>query len=69
VNNLGREAVPGVADFLHPLGYSAIGRTASSTRRDNARGRSDSLADKTDRFGEQCGWLRDPECGQPKGKR
>jgi hypothetical protein len=33
------------------------------------RGRSDSLADKTDRFGEQCGWLRDPECGQPKGKR
>jgi hypothetical protein len=37
VNNLGREAVSGVADFLHPLGYSATGRTASPTRRDNAR--------------------------------
>ena len=28
-----------------------------------------SLADKADRFGEHCGWLRDPECGQPNGKR
>src|SRR5271166_6368094 len=26
------------ADFLHPLGYSATGRTASPTRRDNAVG-------------------------------
>jgi hypothetical protein len=33
------------------------------------RGRSDSLADKANRFAEQCGWLRDPECGQPNGKR
>ena len=36
VNNLGQEPVSGVADFLHPLGYSATGRTASRTRRDNA---------------------------------
>jgi hypothetical protein len=38
VNNLGREPVSGVADFLHPLGYSTTGRTASPTRRDNALG-------------------------------
>src|SRR5271166_6228163 len=37
VNDLGRETIPAVADFLHPLGYSATGRTASPTRRDNAR--------------------------------
>ena len=36
VNDLGREPVSGVADFLHLLGYSATGRTASPTRRDNA---------------------------------
>src|SRR5271157_5149431 len=36
VNDLGRETIPAVADFLHPLGYSATGRTASPTRRDNA---------------------------------
>src|ERR1700722_17618321 len=36
VNNLGREPVSGVADFLHPHGYSATGRTASSMHRDNA---------------------------------
>src|SRR5208283_4922037 len=38
VNDLGRETIPAVADFLHPLGYSATGRTASPTRRDNALG-------------------------------
>src|SRR5271157_2288077 len=37
VNDLGRETIPAVADFLHPLGYSATGRTASPTRRNNAR--------------------------------
>src|SRR5271168_4504931 len=36
VNDLRRETISGVADFLHPLGYSAMGRTASPTRRDNA---------------------------------
>src|SRR5208282_5232900 len=36
VNDLGRETIPAVADFLHPLGYSATGRTASPTRPDNA---------------------------------
>ena len=36
VNDLGREPISDVADFLHPLGYSATGRTASLTRRDNA---------------------------------
>ena len=36
VNDLGRETIPDVADFLHTLGYSATGRTASPTRRDNA---------------------------------
>jgi hypothetical protein len=36
VNNLGLEAVSDVADFLHPLGYSATGRAASPARRDNA---------------------------------
>jgi hypothetical protein len=36
VNDLGREPVSGVADFLHLLGYSATGRTARPTRRDNA---------------------------------
>jgi hypothetical protein len=36
VNNLGREPVSGVADFLHPHGYSATGRTAKSMHRDNA---------------------------------
>jgi hypothetical protein len=40
VNDLGREPVSGVADFLHPLGYSATGRTASPTRRDNAPART-----------------------------
>src|SRR5260370_40648231 len=38
VNDLRRETIPAVADFLDPLGYSATGRTASPTRRDNARG-------------------------------
>src|SRR5271154_5043208 len=37
VNDLRRETISAVADFLHPLGYSAMGRTASPTRRDNAR--------------------------------
>src|ERR1700722_13074116 len=36
VNDFGREAVSHVAYFLHPLGYSTTGRTASLTRRDNA---------------------------------
>src|SRR5208282_5783022 len=36
VNDLGREPVSDVADFLHPLGYSATGQTASPMRRDNA---------------------------------
>src|SRR5271155_2789631 len=36
VNDLRWETIPAVADFLHPLGYSATGRTASPTRRDNA---------------------------------
>ena len=39
VNDFGREVVSHVAYFLHPLGYSATGRTASLTRRDNAGGR------------------------------
>jgi hypothetical protein len=39
VNDLGREAIPAVADFLHPLGYSVTGWTASPTRRDNATDR------------------------------
>src|SRR5271169_5226273 len=38
VNDLRRETISAVADFLHPLGYSATGRTASPTRRDNAPG-------------------------------
>src|SRR5208282_3100039 len=38
VNDLRRETISAVADFLHPLGYSATGRTASPTRRDNALG-------------------------------
>src|SRR5271165_4898118 len=42
VNDIGRETIPAVADFLHPLGYSATGRTASPTRRDNA-GERDAL--------------------------
>jgi len=42
---------------------------ASKSERRLGRGRSDSLTDKADRFGEQCGWLRDPECGQPNDKR
>ena len=36
VNDLGWEPVSGVADFLHPLGYSATAQTASPMRRDNA---------------------------------
>src|ERR1700722_19493305 len=36
VNDLGRETIPAVADFLHPLGYSTTGRAATTTRRDNA---------------------------------
>ena len=36
MNDLGREPVSGIADFLHPLGYSATGKTARPTRRDNA---------------------------------
>src|SRR3984957_11440900 len=35
-NDLGRETIPAVTDFLHPLGYSTTGRTATTTRRDNA---------------------------------
>src|ERR1700722_18361976 len=38
VNDLGRETIPAVADFLHPLGYSTTGRAATTTRRDNAAG-------------------------------
>src|SRR5271165_1127853 len=41
VNDLGREPVSGVADFIHPLGYSATGRTESPTRRDNAHRQPD----------------------------
>src|ERR1700722_14968588 len=40
VNDLGRETIPAVADFLHPLGYSTTGRTPTTTRRDNAIARS-----------------------------
>src|SRR5271165_1610763 len=36
VNDLRRETISAIADFLHPLGYSATGRTASPTRRDKA---------------------------------
>src|SRR5271156_284766 len=36
VNDLRRETISAVADFLHPLGYSATGRTASPTPLDNA---------------------------------
>ena len=36
MNDLRRETIPAVADFLHPLGYSATGRIASPTRCDNA---------------------------------
>src|SRR5450432_939729 len=36
LNDLGREAIPAVADFLHSLGYRAARGTASPTRRDNA---------------------------------
>ena len=64
---------------LRPANLRALGKIenvtrggmsdASKSERRLGRGRSDSLADKADRFGEQCGWLRDPECGQPNGKR
>jgi hypothetical protein len=33
---LRRETIAAVAEFVHPLGYSAMGQTASPTRRDNA---------------------------------
>src|SRR5208283_4283481 len=39
VNDLRRETISVVADFLHPLGYSATGQTASPTPRDNAQPR------------------------------
>jgi hypothetical protein len=42
---------------------------ASKSERRLGRGRSCSLADKADRFGEHRGWLGDPECGQPNDKR
>jgi len=58
------------AKSCSPGGLTRAGMSdASKVGAPPGRGRSDSLADKTDRFGEQCGWLRDPECGQPKGKR
>src|SRR5271165_1955320 len=34
VNDLRRETISVVADFLHPLGYSATGQTASPTPRE-----------------------------------
>src|SRR5271166_1838339 len=36
LNNLGRETIPAVADFLHAPDYRANSGTASPTRRDNA---------------------------------
>ena len=64
---------------LRPANLRALGKIenvtrggmsdASKSERRLGRRRSDSLADKADRFGEHCGWLRDPECGQPNGKR
>ena len=36
LNDLRREPVPFVADFLHPLGYWTARGTASPKRRDNA---------------------------------
>ena len=38
LNDLRREPVPFVADFLHPLGYWTARGTASPKRRDNASG-------------------------------
>ena len=38
LNDLGREPVTRVADFLHPLGYRAASGTASAALRDNAEG-------------------------------
>ena len=37
LNDLGREPVTRLADFLHPLGYRAASGPASATLRDNAR--------------------------------
>jgi len=39
LNDLRREPVPFVADFLHPLGYWTARGTASPKRRDNAERR------------------------------
>src|ERR1019366_10429958 len=39
LDDLRREPVPAVADFLHPLGYRTASGTASPKRRDNASGR------------------------------
>jgi hypothetical protein len=44
VNDVGRETIAALADFLHPLGYSAKGRTAGPTRRDNADSAIQALA-------------------------
>src|SRR5208283_167031 len=41
VNVLRRETISVVADFLHPLGYSATGQTASPTPRDNVGASAD----------------------------
>ncbi len=36
VNDLRRETIPTVGNFLHPFGRSTTGRTARSTQRENA---------------------------------
>jgi hypothetical protein len=45
LNDLGRESVTRIADFLHPLGYRAASGTASATLHDNAGRRHDRTHD------------------------
>ena len=51
VNDLNRETISAVADFVHPFDYAATGRTASPTRRDNADYTYERDRDTVFRFG------------------
>jgi hypothetical protein len=70
VNDLGRETIPAVADFLRPLGYSTTDRTASTTRRDNARGSNKPAERRADRLGAVLGSPRprSPSGSAPSGR-
>jgi hypothetical protein len=69
-NDLGREAIPAVADFLRPLGYSTMDRTASTTRGDNARGSNTPAERRADRLGAVLGSprSRSPSGSAPSGR-